>query len=317
MHNPAALHTDRSAATGFGFNPLNRLSDRRDDAAWVARQRSDGRARALIFAGETPILRQVSGGLDALFDLAAAAELGEALDEAFLGLGDEGPLFARMLDASAAETLRGRAGLAMPDLRSIVIQGLLAPGVIGAQGQAKSLFYWHARHRFCGLCGAPTRTAAGGWRRECDACKAQHFPRTDPVVIMLAHDGDHCLMGRQARFAPGMFSCLAGFVESGETIEDAVRREIFEEAGVVTREVAYLASQPWPFPASLMIGCLARARSRELNVDTNEIEEARWFSREECRLILRGEHPARVFCPPRMAIANHLLHAWAVDGAGA
>jgi NAD+ diphosphatase len=152
--------------------------------------------------------------------------------------------------------------------------------------------------------------AAAGWRRECDVCKAQHFPRTDPVVIMLAVDGDNCLLGRQARFPKSMYSCLAGFLESGETIEDAVRREIFEEAGVKCGAVAYLASQPWPFPASLMIGCIAEATTRELNVDGVELEDARWFSRAEARSMLEARHPAKLLAPHPMAIAHHILKAW-------
>ena len=315
MHNPARPRYDRSAETGFAFNPLNRLSDKRDDDTFIAGLRGEAGARAVVIAGETPILKRAGEGLDALFSLAEAAGLGAPLDEAFLGMGETGPLFALALDLTQAH--QARPDLAALDMRSIVIQGVLAPGIIGALGQAKSLFYWHSRHRFCGNCGGATQVSAAGWRRECAGCKAQHFPRTDPVVIMLAHEGGHCLMGRQKRFPPGMFSCLAGFIESGETIEDAVRREIFEEAGVATREVIYLNSQPWPFPASLMIGCLARASSRDLSIDHLELEEARWFSREECGLILQNRHPARLTCPPRMAIANHLLRAWAVDGLGA
>jgi NAD+ diphosphatase len=193
---------------------------------------------------------------------------------------------------------------------------LLPPEELGPLGEAKSLLYWHQRHRFCSACGAPSRMAAGGWRRECDACAAQHFPRTDPVVIMLAVRGDACLLGRQARFVPGMYSCLAGFVEPGETIEEAVRRETREEAGIGIGRVDYLCSQPWPFPSSLMIGCLAEALDEALAIDRQELEDARWFGRTEAALILAGKHPDGLICPPPIAIAHHLLGAF-VTGAAA
>jgi NAD+ diphosphatase len=174
--------------------------------------------------------------------------------------------------------------------------------------------HWHARRRFCSNCGSPNEVAAAGWRRECKVCKMQHFPRTDPVVIMLAVDGDACLLGRQPRFPKGMYSALAGFLEPGETIEAAVRREIQEEAGVDCGEVRYFASQPWPFPSSLMIGCFAQARSRALEVDRVELEDARWFSREEALALLERRHPDGLVAPIPMAIAHHLLKRWAYDG---
>ena len=155
---------------------------------------------------------------------------------------------------------------------------------------------------------------AAGWRRACLACGTQHFPRTDPVVIMMATEGERCLLGRQPRFPPGMYSCLAGFVEPGETIEDAVRREIAEEAGLAIGAVHYRGSQPWPFPASLMIGCLAEATSTTIVVDKDELEDARWVSREDTRAILEGRHAGGLVCPPVMAIANHLMRAWAYGG---
>jgi NAD+ diphosphatase len=176
---------------------------------------------------------------------------------------------------------------------------------------AKALMDWHARHRFCSNCGAPTEVAVAGWRRDCPICKALHFPRTDPVVIMLAVDGDACLLGRQPRFPKGMYSALAGFVEPGETIEAAVRREIREEAAVTCRAVQYFASQPWPFPASLMIGCFAEAEGRSLEIDRVELEDARWFSRDEAVSLVERRHPDHLSAPTPMAIAHHLLKHWA------
>jgi NAD+ diphosphatase len=154
----------------------------------------------------------------------------------------------------------------------------------------------------------------GGWKRECPSCKAEHFPRIDPVVIMLVTKGDKCLMGRQSRFATGMYSCLAGFVEAAETIEDAVLREVFEEAGIRCTDVNYYMAQPWPYPSSLMIGCTARALTENIVVDRTELEDARWFDREEARLMLTRKHPDGFAGPHPFAIAHHLLGRWVHEG---
>jgi NAD+ diphosphatase len=152
--------------------------------------------------------------------------------------------------------------------------------------------------------------AEGGWKRVCPSCKTEHFPRTDPVVIMLVEKGDKCLLGRQKQFAPGMYSCLAGFVEAAETIEDAVKREIFEESGIRCTDVTYYMTQPWPYPSSLMIGCSARAISDEITVDKMELEDARWFDRDEAMLMWKREHPDGLAGPHPFAIAHHLLGRW-------
>jgi NAD+ diphosphatase len=155
-----------------------------------------------------------------------------------------------------------------------------------------------------------------GWKRECPNCKVEHFPRTDPVVIMLAIDGDKCLLGRAGRFATNMWSCLAGFVEPGESMEDAARRETLEEAGIVCGDVKYFRSQPWPFPMSLMIGCHARATSSNITVDREELEDARWFTRDETALMFVGQHPEGISIPPPIAIAHHIIRAWVEQGDG-
>jgi NAD+ diphosphatase len=182
----------------------------------------------------------------------------------------------------------------MKRLRTIAVQGLVAPEHLPPLAEAKALLAWHARNRFCSNCGAPTDVVEAGWKRECAACKTEHFPRTDPVVIMLAVRGDHCLLGRSARFASAMWSCLAGFVEPGENVEEAVRREVREEAGIVCGRVAYFASQPWPFPMSLMIGCHAEALTDDITADRAELETAPWFDRDEpaAPASRRPRHPA-------------------------
>jgi NAD+ diphosphatase len=323
-----AFFKSPGAAIQFGFaaNPLDRLSERREDEAFLSALRARPDARTVLVCRDTPIIRKRGESLDPLFLVSEGEEIGAPRLTALLGVLPGGaPVFAALLEEDAVE-LRSdasdgfldrrvmlvpeRPDLALIDMRSIAVQGLLAPDLIGMLGQAKALMHWHMRHSRCANCGAATRVSAAGWRRECDVCKAQHFPRTDPVVIMLAVDGDNCLLGRQARFPKSMYSCLAGFLEPGETIEDAVRREILEEAGIVCGAVTYLASQPWPFPASLMIGCVAQATTRELKVDGVELEDARWFSRTEAQSMLAGRHPDRLMAPHPMAIANHILRTW-------
>jgi NAD+ diphosphatase len=175
---------------------------------------------------------------------------------------------------------------------------------------ALSLARWHARHRFCANCGQLTDVVRGGWSRSCSACGAEHFPRVDPVVIMLAEHEGRLLLGRQPHYPPGRYSALAGFVEVGENLEAAVTRELFEEAGIPVRNVRYVASQPWPFPSSLMIGCHAEAESAELRIDKTELDDARWFSPEEIAEALSGAPDAPFQPPPRAAIARTLLERW-------
>ena len=175
---------------------------------------------------------------------------------------------------------------------------------------ALSLAWWHSRHRFCANCGASTAIERGGWSRVCPECSAQHFPRVDPVVIMLAEHDGRLLLGRQPQYPEGRYSALAGFLEPGESVEAAVARELHEEAGIRVAEVAYIASQPWPFPSSLMIGCHARALDEVLTIDTTELDDARWFTREEIAAALAGDPNAPFKAPPRFAIARTLLDHW-------
>jgi NAD+ diphosphatase len=197
------------------------------------------------------------------------------------------------------------------DYRSVNSQALLDPEGLGALAQAAALLAWHASHRFCSRCGTQSEMRAGGYKRLCPNCNAEHFPRTDPVAIMLAVRGDRCLLGRSPHFPPGMYSALAGFIEPGETIENAVRRETLEEAGVRLGRVAYHASQPWPIPYSLMIGCYGEAMNEDITADMTELEACRWFTRDEVLAALEGKHPDGVYVPPRSAIASLLIRNWA------
>ena len=216
----------------------------------------------------------------------------------FLGIADGIALF------SAAEQPAANARAAFDSM------GALSAEDAPLFAAALSLACWHSRHRFCANCGAATDIARGGWARECPSCSAQHFPRVDPVVIMLAEHEGRLLLGRQPQYPPGRYSALAGFVEPGESIEAAVARELYEEAGIAVADVTYVASQPWPFPSSLMIGAHARALGDRLTVDTTELDDARWFTRDDVAAALSGKEGAAFLPPPRFAIARTLLEHW-------
>ncbi|MEO1637832.1 MAG: NAD(+) diphosphatase [Pseudomonadota bacterium] len=196
------------------------------------------------------------------------------------------------------------------ELRAVMTR--LSPRDAELGATAKAVMGWHRTHGFCARCGAKTDMAMGGWQRDCPACGGKHFPRTDPVVIMLITHGNSVLVGRSPGWPEGMYSLLAGFVEPGETIEAAVRREVFEEAGIHVGEVTYLASQPWPFPASLMMGCAGVALSTEMTIDPNEIEDALWVNKEEMAQAFAGEHP-KLLPARKGAIAHFLIEAWLAD----
>ena len=216
----------------------------------------------------------------------------------FLGIQDGQPRF------SAIEQPHANARAAFDTI------GALAEDEAPLFAAALSLAWWHSRHLFCANCGASTEIERGGWSRRCPECTAQHFPRVDPVVIMLAEHEGRLLLGRQPQYPPGRYSALAGFLEPGESIEAAVARELQEEAGIKVADVTYVASQPWPFPSSLMIGCHARALEDELTIDRTELDDARWFTREEIAAALAGDADAAFQPPPRFAIARTLLDHW-------
>lgn len=254
------------------------------------------KARVLALDGLMPAIGD-DGGLvwGTLADAPEDAEL------CFLGL-DEGKA------CFAAVPPKGDASPRMANPRLWSLMATLRPDDLAIYGGARSLTDWHARHRFCAACGGATKLAKGGWQRDCTACGASHFPRTDPVTIMLVEYQGKLMLGRGLGWPEGSFSALAGFVEPGESIEEAVNREVLEEAGITVRDVSYIASQPWPFPSQLMIGCHGHADSDELTIDETEMAEINFYTREEVEAALAGNGPFR--CPPRHAIAHHLMQWW-------
>src|SRR5215472_17042021 len=274
-------------------------------------------ARAYVVYRDSLVVKQDEAGSRALLSIREALGFGANPGTVFLGLRDGAPIFGMGISAAATEKLIGRNDVAVTELRGMVMKGVLPLEELSAIAMAKSMVTWHQRHGFCANCGARTAMKEGGWKRECPSCKAEHFPRTDPVVIMLVTFGDKCLLGQAPRFLPGMYSCLAGFVEAAETIEDAVRREGFEEPGIHCTDVGYYMTQPWPYPSSLMIGCTARATNEDIVVDRVELEDVRWFDRDEARLMITRKHPDGLAGPHPFAIAHHLLGRWLNDGKGA
>jgi NAD+ diphosphatase len=296
----------------FAGNPLDRASYHRVDAEWLARQLECDEALALALWNGQPLVEDAREGGVQLAWLPArlAGDLSGGLERLlFLGLWKETPVFAIDLEGQADPTAASLTGMGrFADLRQIALSLPATDAAIAAT--AKGVFEWRRRHRRCAVCGEPTRAADGGWKRICEACEAEHFPRTDPVVIMLPYHGEHCMLGRQESWPAGMFSTLAGFLEPGEAIEEACARELEEEAGLHAVKVRYHSSQPWPYPSSLMIGLLAEVEDEEGRPDQTELSEVRWFTRAEARALLAGDLEG-LFCPPPNAIAHQLLKAWA------
>ncbi|MCA1299915.1 NAD(+) diphosphatase [Stappia indica] len=311
-------------AAGFAFhgNPLERLSEHRGDAEWLARHFSAEAARFVLFCDKRPVVDVSDQGpgrpLSVLHRRDRADRLSMRVEDSLLlGFAPEGgapekgaPVFAAPLEIDADQLEALGEPLKPIDLRSLALQGVLEPGMLGMLAQASALLHWHDTHRFCSRCGSPSVMTLGGYRRDCPACGSLHFPRTDPVAIMLVSDGERCLMGRTPQIAEGVYSTLAGFIEPGETVEEAVRREVFEEAGIHVGAVSYRASQPWPFPASLMMGCHGTATSREIRMDESELEDCRWFSRKEVRAMMASDHPQGLMVPPPLSIAHWLIRSW-------
>jgi len=299
---------------GYSMSRIERAAERRSDAAALHALETDARARAYVVGGDLVVLHKGGTTLDPLFARGDVQALGPPRESVFLGLVDGAPRFAMAIEPAAAEALKGSSAFEVTDLRSIAVRGLVDADHLAVLAEGKALLNWHARHRFCPNCGTATVVVEAGWRRDCPACRVPHFPRTDPVAIMLPVAGERCVLGRSHRFAPRMWSCLAGFIEPGEAIEDAVRRETREESGIVCGRVTYFASQPWPFPTSLMIGCHAEAITHDIVIDHSELADARWFDREEVALMFLRQHPEGFTAPVPVAIAYHIIRAWVEGG---
>ncbi|MDA0338571.1 MAG: NAD(+) diphosphatase [Proteobacteria bacterium] len=297
----------------FAGNSLNRAEHLRNDDAAILDLMASPAARFIVFwklkplfrPGESPRIMWLNG-------VAARPFIDKGANWVFLGLENDEPHFAvdvSMLNDPEREGPFAGLGTFMDPLRAAAVLDREDMGILA---QAKPLIDWHGRRGFCSVCGSPTQMKQSGAARHCinDDCKAQHFPRTDPVVIMLALSGDKCLLGRQAMFPPHMFSALAGFIEPGETLEDAVRREVSEEAGIRVSDVRYHSSQPWPFPMSLMIGCHCIATDESITVDKNELDDAQWFEKSLVREALEGKRPDVLWMPPPFAIAHQLIRSW-------
>jgi NAD+ diphosphatase len=290
----------------FSGNPLDRASYHRSDPAWLAAQAPAG--LYLPFWQNRPFID------DACVKFQKWRPEWDGATCVFLGLDKGQPLFAVEL---AGETEPSLGEGAFQEMRAAAF--VLRARDTAIAGQAKALLDWHKRHGFCPNCGARTEMRDGGYRRQCPQCGADHFPRTDPVVIMLPvfhHDDgrEECLVGRNKRFPLPLYSAFAGFVEQGESMEEAVRRELREEVNLEAGAVSYQASQPWPFPSSLMLGCYARAMSRDFAIDANEIEAAHWLSKEEARARLANKIEDEIKLPVAIAIAHHLIKNWVRSG---
>lgn len=282
---------------GFTGSRVDRADRLRLNEQAVEALKADGRARLLSLSGVDP-------------DLSPDGQLtwkplnGES-SLIFLGLDGDVPLFAPL------------ERLPQPIPGAWTVFGLLQNlpySEAALWGTARSLIAWHNRHLFCANCGAETAVFRSGWGRKCPRCSADHFPRVDPVVIMLAEHDGRVLVGRQPQYPPRRYSALAGFIEPGESIEEAVARELEEEAGIRVTEVAYVASQPWPFPGQLMMACIATAADDALTIDRTELDDAKWVDRAGVEAALRGEEDAPFAAPPHFAIAHTLFRRW-LEGA--
>jgi len=303
----------------FAGNPLNRASERRGDADWLAGRLNDPASFAIALWNGAPMVESApdqgegAGVQLAYFGASLARDVapgGEAL--LFLGLWKDTAVFAVDFEGPADPAEGPLRGLGrFEDLRGLALRLPQTEASIAAT--AKGVFEWRRRHRHCSVCGHASDVVEGGWKRVCPSCKAEHFPRTDPVVIMLPVQGERCLLGRQATWPKGMWSALAGFLEPGESIEEACARELHEEAALDALSVRYHSSQPWPYPSSLMIGLIAEVAPGEATPDQTELEAVRWFTRDEVAKLLKGEIEG-AFAPPRLAIAHQLIKAWAEGG---
>lgn len=307
-------------ATIGSVRGLDRMSEKRADPDWVAAKLADPASRFLLLVELKLVTRPAPGGGTAIRWFAAEeiAALGiEPAETILLGCEADGAArFAASINAGQAVRLTGGSAEPGPlvELRALAVQGALGPHELAIVGEARAVAAWHDGHRCCGRCGAHTRNRDAGWRRQCWACRANVFPRADPAVITLVSDGERCLLAHHRRFKEPRYTVLAGFVEPGEDIEDAVRREIREESGIEVGEVHYLGSQPWPFPHSLMLGCWAQALTTDICLDNEELTHAIWASRDEAAAIIEGRHPKGFVGPGPFSIAYMLIRCFADGG---
>jgi NAD+ diphosphatase len=302
----------------YGGSGLDRAALLRRDAAWLETSvRQSDSTLLLVWRSLHVVLPEKPPRPLSLRADDGRGLLEQASELVFLGQRDGTSHFALDLSALEEGEVRQQTGGDLADLR--FFGSLLPPEQAGQLAYARAILHWHRQHRFCGACGSPTRSEVAGHVRRCTdaACALEHFPRTDPAVIMLVDDGDRCLLARQSRWPPGMISTLAGFVEPGETLEEAVAREVREESGIVVRDVTYQASQPWPFPCSLMLGFRATATTTEIQLDGDELEHAAWFSRDEVAAFgeasftrFEAPPPGSWMLPPRDSIARWLINRW-------
>ncbi|MGH1421270.1 MAG: NAD(+) diphosphatase [Hyphomonas sp.] len=309
----------------LGARPIERAAHRRTDTAWLDAATTSDDVLIFLMQGGMPLLEgpssgvtprpgdRVDGGIRPLLWLGPEAlKLSEQTRTIFMGEDKNGsPIFA--LDMPESFSLDGSMieGLgAFEDMRAASTWLSLLESNLAST--ARSMLMWHDTHMFCSRCGDASVMAEAGWKRQCSTCKAEHFPRTDPVAIMVVEKDDKCLLGRQKMWPQGFWSCLAGFCEPGETIEQAACREVFEEAGIEAdpANVEYIACQPWPFPSSLMVGVIVKAETEDISIDENELEAARWITRAEARDVLAGTHPD-IMPWPDIAVAHHILKEWA------
>jgi len=297
----------------FAGNPLNRASDRRMDAAWVAEKLSAEDSLAVaIWNGKLLVEKGGEGTQVSYVPARMADDLAAGPERLlFMGLWSETAVFAIDFEGPVDPVDGPLQGLGrFEELRGVALELPAPEAAIAAT--AKQMFEWRRRHRYCAACGQPSEVADGGWKRKCPACDTEHFPRTDPVVIMLPFHGERCMLGRQAAWPKGMFSALAGFLEPGESIEEACARELFEEAALEAVSVRYHSTQPWPYPSSLMIGLIAEVAGDQAAPDQTELSEVRWFTKAEASDLIAGKLPG-VTAPGRLAIAHQLIKAWAEE----
>lgn len=303
-------------ASALPFSVLDRQSDRRGDRNYLQDLHGAPEVRFLMIAGARAVIvssedrrraavRWFTAGELAALNISTATAL-------FLGVDAVSRVGRFAVVLSEAETEPHADALApLVDLRSLVMQGVIGQDSFGLLSEAKALSEWHVSAKFCGRCGGETKVRDGGWKIICTACAAEQFPRVDPVVIMLVTRGENCALAHELRFPEKMYSTLAGFVEPGEDVRSAVRRETREEIGIEVGSVDFFGSQPWPFPHSLMIGCVAEALGDTITIDQKEISHARWFGRSEVRQMLDMKHPRGLFVPGGHAIAHALIRQWA------